>query len=120
MSNTKDIVYFELNNWMAGEDYPNVEPFKSWIGNDFDIKFRDEKWVEENKLCVLAFYVDMSCNFCITAKREWVEKNCPELLTHYKEFLRFPEEDGEVLSRFDCSFLEYSEENIGVTYGEDW
>lgn len=26
-----EIVYFELNNWMPNEDYPNVEPFKTWV-----------------------------------------------------------------------------------------
>lgn len=120
-----DVVYFELNNWFAGKDYPNDEPFLSWMRNDLNIKFRNEKWVIENELCVVASIVDMSSNFCITAKKEWVEKNCPKLLTDYKEFLRYPEkyededEDGEVYGRFGNHFLEWSEENFGITYDDE-
>lgn len=120
-----DVVYFELNNWFAGEDYPNDEPFLSWMRNDLNIKFRNEKWVIENELCVVESIVDMSSNFCITAKKEWVEKNCPKLLTDYKEFLRYPEkyededEDGEVYGRFGNHFLEWSEENFGITYDDE-
>lgn len=120
-----DVVYFELNNWFAGEDYPNDEPFLSWMKNDLNIKFRNEKWVIENELCVVESIVDMSSNFCITAKKEWVEKNCPKLLTDYKEFLRYPEkyededEDGEVYGRFGNHFLEWSEENFGITYDDE-
>ena len=120
-----DVVYFELNNWFAGEDYPNAEPFLSWMRNDLNIKFRNEDWVIENELCVVASMVDMSSNFCITAKKEWVEKNCPKLLTDYKEFLRYPEkyededEDGDVYGRFGCHFLEWSKENFGITYDDE-
>lgn len=120
---TGDIVYFELNNWFAGRDYPNAEPFLSWLRNDFKIKFFDKDWLKENKLCVAFSHIDMSSNFCITAKKEWVEQNCPELLTKYREFLRFPEvyEDGDiedtVYGQFDTPFLEYTEENIGFHHG---
>ena len=123
--NNNDVVYFELNNWFAGKDYPNDEPFLSWMRNDLNIKFRNEKWVIENELCVVASIVDMSSNFCITAKKEWVEKNCPKLLTDYKEFLRYPEkyededEEEEVYGRFGCHFLEWSEENFGITYDDE-
>lgn len=116
---TGDIVYFELNNWFAGEHYPDAEPFLSWLRNDLKIKFFDEAWIKENKLCVAFSHIDMSANFCITAKKEWVEQNCPELLTKYREFLRFPEvyEDGDiddtVYGQFDTPFLDYTEENIG-------
>lgn len=118
MNNNK-IVYFELNNWFAGEDYPNDEPFLSWMRDDLNIKFRNEKWVIENELCVVESIVDMSSNFCITAKKEWVEKNCPKLLTDYKEFLRYPDEDGEVYGRFGCHFLEWSKENFGITWDDE-
>lgn len=26
-----DIVYFEVNNWIQGRDYPDEEPFLSWM-----------------------------------------------------------------------------------------
>lgn len=58
----------------------------------------------------------MSINFCVTAKKSWVEKNCPNLLTTYKKFLRIPEEDELPYGDFGCPFLEYNEENIGIHY----
>ena len=115
-----EIVYFELNNWFAGRDYSNTEPFLGWMKNDLKQKFRDEKWIEENKLVVVESFVDMSMNFCITTTKEWVEKNCPELLSTYKEFTRKADEDGEPpYGRFGCPFLEYDEENIGYHYAEE-
>ena len=116
-----EIVYFELNNWFPERDYPNAEPFLSWMRDDLKQKFRDDEWVKENRLCVVAGFLDMSQNFLITAPKSWVEANCPELLTKYREFLRFPDpdSDGEVYGRFDRSFLEYEEENIGITWHEE-
>lgn len=112
----EEIVYFELNNWMAGEHYPDEEPFLTWLGDDANIIFADnEEWVKENKLCVVFGIIDMSLNFCITATKKWVEENCPRLLTEHTKFLRFPDEDGNVYGRID-QFLEYKEENFGVTY----
>ena len=61
----------------------------------------------------------MSQHFCITATREWVEKNCPKLLTEYTKFLRYPDEDGDVQGRFGHWFLPYSEENFGITDIDD-
>lgn len=111
----KDIVYFELNNWFPGEDYPDNERFAKWMGDDLNIIFDNVDWVKENKLCVVRTLIDMSLNFCITAKREWVEENCPELFTQYTKFLRLPDEYGDVYSRFGMTFLEYCEDNIGIT-----
>jgi hypothetical protein len=114
-----DIVYFELNNWFRGVDYPNDEPFITWIGNDLAIRLSDDDWAKENKLCIIETLVDMSANFCITATREWVEENCPKLLTEYKEFIRVPDQHGIVEGKFGSDFLEYSEENFGVTFVEE-
>ena len=134
----KDIVYFELNNWFAGRDYPDAEPFLSWMGDDLSQTFRDEKWVKENKLCVVFTPIDVSQNYCITATKDWVLENCPDLLSdkeydttflqgyagemkevveHYsfKQFLRFPDEYGDAYSKFGMEFLPYEEENFGVT-----
>lgn len=118
-----EVIYFELNNWFAGRDFPAEEPYLSWMQcnaeNNYCIKLRDKKWIEENKLIVVESLVDMSQNFCITATKEWVEKNCPTLLTTHNKFLR-KEIDGEVpYGRFDCPFLEYTEENIGYHYAEE-
>ena len=84
--------------------------------NDLRIPFRNETRVKENRLCVVFSFIDISQNFCITATREWVEKNCPKLLTDYKKFLRQPDEDGDVQGKFDQWFLPYSEENIGIKF----
>ena len=113
--NTSDVVYFELNNWFTGRDYPDEEPFIAWMSNDLKIKFRDEKWVKDNQLCVVWGFVDMSQNFCITAKRDWVLQNCPNLLTKYIKFLRYPDKDGIVYGNFDHEFLDYSSDNVGIT-----
>ena len=37
-----ELVYFELNNWSPGKDYPYEEPFLTWIGNDLTIYFNNE------------------------------------------------------------------------------
>lgn len=76
-----DVIYFSVNNWMSGENYPPTENFKKWLSDDFNQSFRNDAWCKENKLCVYYGTVDMSTNYTISAPREWVEKNCPELLT---------------------------------------
>ena len=49
-----------------------------------------------------------------------VEKNCPELLTKYTQFLRNPDEYGDVEGKFGCPFLEYNESNFGVKYWSEF
>ena len=139
-----DIVYFELNNWFSGRDYPEEEPFLTWMSNDLDLYFENEEWVKENKLCVVAEYIDMSVNFCVTATREWVKANCPKLLDldaeytyqiqsqskdrvwtetfnkRYSDFLRCIDEDEIVRGlNSGTAFLPYKEENIGVHWIEE-
>lgn len=104
-----DLIRFELNNWFAGEDYPNDEPFLTWLNDDLNQYFRNETWVKENKLVVTAAFVDMSMNYCIVAPRDWVVENCPALIMVYNEFIRDE-------SRFGIPFQEYTEENIGVRW----
>ncbi len=83
----------------------------------------------------------MSTNWCIAAPKDWVKENCPALLygkhytyttiihqngedirkTHEKsmsDFIRYPDEDGNVYGRFGWRFPEYTEENFGNTYYE--
>lgn len=138
MNMNDEIVYFELNNWFEGIDFPNTEPFITWCSNDYNLYFNNEKWVKENKLCVVQTIIDMSVNWCITATKEWVEENCPDLLSNksyditsiiydhegehkktesfmYNSFLRTPDQYGDVYGKFDCKFLEYNENNIGIT-----
>ena len=117
-----DIVYFELCDWTPQEDFPVIEPFLSWFwftDSPYYLCFRDNNWAIKNQLCIKESTIDMALNLCISAKRDWVEKNCPEILTKYKEFLRFPDKDGKVYGRFGHTFLEYNEKNMGYTYNED-
>ena len=134
-----DVVYFELNNWFSGRDYPNAEPFITWCGNDYNLYFANEEFVKNNQLCVVEQCIDMSVNWCITAPKAFVEQVCPKLLTDesivtsfirhdatgdheykechlYKEFLREPDEDGAVYGRFGTEFLPWSEENVGIHF----
>ena len=115
-----EIVYFELNNWMSGRDYPNTEPFTSWLHDDLLQTLANDEWAKKNKLCIIAFPLDMSCNYLITATKDWVLENCPDLLSNkeydvtfqrgngvsgwqevvehhsFKQFLRFPDpEDND-------------------------
>ena len=99
-----DVIYFSVNNWMSGSNYPDTPNFRKWLGNDLKQTFLDDEWCKENKLCVYYGTVDMSTNYTISASRECVEKNCPELLTDdeytyitrigkykYKEGAEYPE-----------------------------
>ena len=117
-----EIIYFELNNWRPGDDYPAAEPYDSWVQmreeKSYYINFRNRDWIEENKIIVVESFVDMSQNFCVTAPKEWVMENCPDLLTKYTKFLREPDEYNEVKGRFGCPFKEYKEENIGYWFAE--
>lgn len=138
-----EVVYFELNNWFAGEDYPDAEPFLTWCGDDINLYFCDKEFVKKNNLCVVVQYIDMSVNWCITAPKSFVLENCPKLLSDeiitteytttsksgtktiqksfaYKRYLRFPEDDEEVpYGRFGTKFLSWSPENVGITYVKD-
>lgn len=136
----ENLVYFELNDWFGGRDYPYCEPFKTWVSNNRFIT--DDAWCKKNKLAVLCGNYDMSINWCITATESWVMENCPQLLSHEKytyivrtnsrdgfkdveksgsfdSFIRTPDENGEVYGRFGWKFLEYTEENFGVHYHKD-
>lgn len=157
----EDLVCFEVNNWTPGEDYPLCEPFISWMGDDLNLRFGDEEWDKENKLCVKGSAVDMSVSFQVTATKEWVEQNCPCLLqpeyagfvytypdpyfadwylnrkplsdrmANWQEKLRkrFEENKAKILKGIqpsdltgmpsDKAFLNYTEENIGLTWVDD-
>ena len=136
-----DVVFFELNNWFAGRDYPLI-PF---ITKNL-YKFSNDEWCKQNRLCVVTGPVDMSQNWCVTASRDWVEANCSQLLTDeeysysvirhggtegpveiietkkYSDFLRYPDPDtySDVPEgRWGMRFLEYDEKNFGVEYFDE-
>ena len=134
-----DVVYFELNNWFSGRDYPKDGILAQYVESH---QFSNDYWCKENKLCVLSGNVDMSTNWCISATYEWVVANCPELLSDkkykysiisyykweettneyekaYSDFVRHEDEYGDVEGQFGWTFLQYDPENFGVTYHED-
>ncbi len=117
--NNQEIIYFELNNWFGGRDYPNEEPFLTWCGDDYDLHFANEEWVKKNKLVVVESIIDMSVNWCVTATKEWVLQNCPKLLSDESTevVMVTRSKDGIVYGRFDDEFKEYTEENIGIHEG---
>ena len=117
--NMEDIIYFQLNNWFAGEHYPVKEPFLSWCGNDFKLQFDNEDWVKENKLVVVRSILDMSSQWNITAPKSWVLENCPDLINDPEcaKFVLTPDdEDDTPIGRWGTPFLPYEEENIGITW----
>lgn len=135
----EEVIYFSVNNWGPGRDYPLTDNFEKWLGDDFNQQFQDDTWAKENKLCIYAGFIDMSQNYNITAPRSWVEKNCPELLTDdeytfyeygcngkviehkkkYSDFVNVPDKDGDVVSKWGWPYLEYKEENFGVHYYDE-
>ena len=117
----KDIIYFSVNNWDCGINYPDTEIFRKWLGEDEDQYFMNDEWCKENKLCVYCGIIDMSFNYTVSAPKEWVEKNCPELLTNYSDFIFLPKE-GEIKPEYDSwhqPFLDYCEENFGCNFYKD-
>lgn len=105
-----EVVYFELNNWIPGEDYPNAESFISWLSNDLNQTLRSDEWCKENKLCVIHEIVDMSNNYKITATKDWVMQNCPQLFEKQNSKFIYNLEDN-----YDEDETEYFE---GSGYGE--
>lgn len=112
----EEIVYFELNHWDT-DYFPDCEPYLTWM-DDKVLQFRNKEWLKENKLVVVETLIDMSCNYCITAPRKWVEKNCKEILTTHQQFLRNPDKYCNIYGQCGCPFLKYTEENIGYWFAE--
>lgn len=135
-----NIIYFSFNNWFSGRDYPRDEKYRKLINEH---QFNNEDWVKENKLVVVCGPLDMSMNWCVAAPKQWVEEFLSELLTdeeyvytliqHYKgedtevkynkkysDFVYSPNEDGEIICKYGMPFMEYSEENIGVHWWDEY
>ena len=145
----EEILYFELDNWFCGRDYPNAEPFIQWMNKDFHSTLGNDEWCKENKICVEAGPIDMSLCVCVSAPKSWVEANCPKLLTDeecggytivhsydeekgdwvdekkyepckYSSFICKPYKSGGIFGYVsDWPFREYKEENFGVHWN-DW
>ena len=124
----EEYVYFELNNWIPNEDYPNKEPYISLCtgarkGKDGSFYWeepllRQNDYCIKNRLSVVSSVVDMSMNFCVVAEREWVEKNCPDLLTTYKKFIR-QEDEGNTPFWLIDSPDDYGVHNYDF-YNKEW
>lgn len=140
--NSEEVIYFSVNNWFSGRDYPSTENFKKWLEDDLNQTFQNDEWAKENNLCIYYGCIDMSFNYTVAAPRSWVEKNCPELLTDdeftyrtciyskdgdkviehkkkYSDFVDKPDKNGNIRDRFGWPYLEYKSENFGVHYYSD-
>lgn len=143
----EEIIYFEINNWFSGRDYPNDKTFTNWVA---DRQFSKDEWCKENRLCVMTGAIDMSSNWCVAAPKKWVLENCPDILTDkeikyatiitgwdkeqnksvsrreehvkkYSDFLCHPDEDGVVYGHIsNWQFPEYCEENFGVEWNNSY
>ena len=101
-----EVIFFELNNWFAGSDYPDCGPFLTWMKDDLHIPFSNNGWCIQNKICVIFEMIDMSQNFKITATRSWIEENCPCILTNkYAKFICNLD-----VSKYDTNCTEYDEQ----------
>ena len=134
----EEVVYFELNNWFRGRDYPIDGKLAEWTEYN---QFADNIWCKSNRLCVVGEVIDMSYNWCISAPKKWVIENCPEILSdrmysydmwamtasgnkrevhakRYADFIRKPDKMCRVFSRFGGRFLDYDENNFGSHWRE--
>lgn len=105
----KEIIYFELGSLQPLLDYPDEDPFLSWMGY-YDPTMLpimlDSPWCKQHKICVKSSIENGAFRFKITATKDWVNRMCPRLLQFYTDFVVENPEPGE--------FLEYTEENFGV------
>lgn len=135
-----NVVHFSFNNWFSGRDYPIGEKYSKLVCENY---FSREDWVKENKLVVVTGPIDMSKNWCVSAPKQWVEENLPELLTdntytykinqyykgeekeityikNYSDFVCIPNKYGDIISKYGMPFKEYLEENIGVHWWNEY
>lgn len=130
---SKDLIYFSVDDWSCGEDYPDKEPFITWFTSNYEnpnhitYKFEDDKWCKENKLVVVCTLLDLSLNFNIIAAKEWIERNCPYIIGSRFDYTDKLERgslwdepvnklEKDLYLGFWGHFLPYREENYGVWY----
>lgn len=128
-----EIIYIDVDNWTCGEDYPDKEPFLTWMTPDYDnpediiYKFEDDKWCKENKLVVVCTLLDMSLNFNIIAPKEWIEKTCPYIIDSQWDYTKSKkrgsiwhdpvnETEASLYRGMEGHFLPYRKENYGIWY----
>ena len=142
-----ELVHFELNNWFSGRDYPPEEPFTSWVSHHAfsdDAWCKNNKlvvlsgnidmstnwcitttrdWVEEN--CPELLHDKSYTYKTIRRHYDTTRPRTPLVTTEVlhdgsmSQFIRYPEEDGDVYGRFGWHFPEYCEENYGVHFYEE-
>lgn len=104
-----DIVYFEINDWWAGETFPDKEPFIDWC---WEIRsyLLNTSWCKENKIISIGYWEDMSISVIVAAPIDWVKENCPSLLDEDRRFI-LTEEEIE-----DGPHMKYKEHMIGAYF----
>ena len=54
-----EIIYFEVNDWSAGRDFPDCEPFNTWLDID-NLTFRNKQWlIENNQMSIMKYLEDL-------------------------------------------------------------
>ena len=115
-----EVVYFQMNNWFAGRDYPAEEPFLTWMKDDCKLLLCNGKFAKQNQLCVKVRIVDMAHVFMVTALKSWVEKTCPSLLTEHSRFLVQPDASGRYMGRFGMEAFEWKPSHVGTYWMDDY
>ena len=77
-TNEKNVVYFSVNNWFCGRDYPDTKNFRKWLGNDLKQNFMNDEWCKENKLCHFPLpHSQQQISQCPFRSRFQVQIPCP-------------------------------------------
>ncbi|WQJ53691.1 MAG: hypothetical protein [Wendovervirus sonii] len=121
----EQIVYFFINDWQLKEDFKRL--FYCYLNGYISVMLKrhvdfpegivcksieDEyKWAIDNKICINIDIYDMATLFWITAPKEWVEKNFPEILPFVKQY---PED--RIFKNDRKYYLKYIPENFGYHY----
>lgn len=83
-----DTVYFSINNWFGGCNYPITNQMIEWLRPGYEsMIFSNEEWDKKNKLIVCFNDYDMSDSYAVTASLAWVKRFFPEILGSVYEII---------------------------------
>ena len=113
MKENKQLVYFTVDNWSPGVDYPRCDNFENLYREDLDaFAFIDNEYCKENKLAVYCTTLDMSIAFTVVAPIGWCVKNSPEIIGSYWDETAKPGKNNWKESIYGLPYPEYKEKNF--------
>ena len=117
----EEIIYLEFNNWFGGRDYPEIPNIEDWVGGcdrpGYKSPLLNDEWCKAQKICCLTNDTYIT-DFCYSRGQEQWWTKTEEY--SFDQFRRMPEDGDEVAyGRFGWRFLEYKEENFGLTWCAD-